>query len=163
MNIWLRLGLLINKIFHLLASVGLLIAMIMVVINVCGRGLFSSPIMAAVEIVGLAGVFLISFALGITEKEEAHIVVQMVVSRFRKRIQILFRIFNLLLSLLTVALLIWGGFLEAWEDATTEGATTYVLRISRAPFRIIWVIGCLAFFGFLVKNLIQNLYKFRKR
>jgi TRAP-type C4-dicarboxylate transport system permease small subunit len=163
MSLWLKLGRLITKLVIVVASVALLITMGMVVINVCSRGLFGSPVMAAVEIVGLAGIFLISFAIGLAEREQAHIVVRMVVSRFPQRLQLFFTIFTFLLSLGGVALLIWGGFLQAWEDATTPGATTYVLRISRAPFRFIWVAACIVLCVFILKHLIEGLVKVRKK
>jgi TRAP-type C4-dicarboxylate transport system permease small subunit len=135
----------------------------MVVLNVGGRGLFGSPILAAVEIVGLAGVFLISFAIGLTEKERSHIVVRMLLSRFPKRLQQLFAIFTFFLSLGTVVLLLWGGFLEAWELATTPGATTYVLHLERAPFAFVWVAGCIVLGGFLLYHLIEVLREVRKK
>jgi TRAP-type C4-dicarboxylate transport system permease small subunit len=145
------------------ASVALLITMLMVVLNVGGRGLFGSPILAAVEIVGLAGVFLISFAIGLTEKERSHIVVRMLLSRFPKRLQQLFAIFTFFLSLGTVVLLLWGGFLEAWELATTPGATTYVLHLDRAPFAFVWVAGCIVLGGFLLYHLIEVLREVKKK
>jgi len=163
MSFWLKWGRLITKAALLVAGVGLLITMAMTVVNVCGRGFFASPILAAVEIVSLAGVFLISFAIGLTEREQAHIVVRMVVSRLPQRVQLLFTIFTFLLSLCAVALLMWGGILEAWEDAITPGATTYVLRVSRAPFRFIWVAGCMLLCGFLLQHLLKGLVKVRKR
>jgi len=144
-------------------SVALLITMVMVVLNVGGRGLFGSPILAAVEIVGLAGVFLISFAIGFTEKERSHIVVRMLLSRLPKRIQSLFAIFTFFLSLCAVALLVWGGFLEGWELATTPGATTYVLHLERAPFAFVWVAGCIVIGGFLLHHLLEVLVEVRKK
>jgi len=163
MSLWLKLGQLITKLVIVVASVALLITMAMVVVNVCSRGLFASPIMAAVEIVGLAGVFLISLAIVLTERKRAHIAVQMAVTRLRPQHQQLFTLFTFFLSLGAVALLVWGGVLEFWEDATTPGATTYVLGISRAPFRFIWVAGCIVLCGFLLKHLIEAFVKVRKK
>jgi TRAP-type C4-dicarboxylate transport system permease small subunit len=163
MSFWLWLGRRITMLVIFAASTALLITMGMVVVNVCSRGFFASPIMAAVEIVGLAGVLLISFAIVLTEREQAHIAVQMVTSRLPERLRLLFTVFTFFLSLAAVALLAWGGILEFWEDATTPGATTYVLRISRAPFRFIWVVGCILLFGFLLKHLIEALIRVRKK
>jgi TRAP-type C4-dicarboxylate transport system permease small subunit len=163
MVFWSKCGRFITKLMIVVASVALLITMVMVVLNVGGRGLFGSPILAAVEIVGLAGVFLISFGLGFTEKERSHIVVRMMVSRFPKRLQQLFAIFTLFLSLGTVALLLWGGFVEAWELANTVGATTYVLHLERAPFAFVWVAGCVVLGGFLLYHLIEVLLEVRKK
>jgi len=163
MVFWSKSGQLITKLMIVVTSVALLITMVMVVLNVGGRGLFGSPILAAVEIVGLAGVFLISFAIGFTEKERSHIVVRMLLSRLPKRIQSLFAIFTFFLSLCAVALLVWGGFLEGWELATTPGATTYVLHLERAPFAFVWVAGCIVIGGFLLHHLLEVLVEVRKK
>ena len=163
MVFWSKFGQWITKFMVVITSVALLITMVMVVLNVGGRGLFASPILAAVEIVGLAGVFLISFALGLTEKEESHIVVRMLVSRFPKRLRTLFSVFTLFLSLGTVVVLVWGGFLEAWELAHTPGATTYVLHLDRAPFVFVWVAGCVVLGGFFLQHLIEELVEVRKK
>jgi TRAP-type C4-dicarboxylate transport system permease small subunit len=163
MALWSKFGQWITKLMIVITSVALLITMVMVVLNVARRGLFGRPILAAVEIVGLAGVFLISFAIGFTEKERSHIVVRMMLSRFPKRLQLFFDIFTLFLSLGTVALLLWGGFVEAWELANTPGATTYVLHLERAPFAFVWVAGCLVIGGFLLYHFIEMLREVRKK
>jgi TRAP-type C4-dicarboxylate transport system permease small subunit len=159
----LKFGRLITKLIIVVASVALLITMVMVVVNVGGRDFFAKPILGAVEIVGLAGVFLISFAIGFTEKERSHIVVRMLVSRLSKRLRLLFEIFTFSLSLGTVALLVWGGLVEAWELAHTRGATTNVLHLDRAPFAFVWVAGCIVFCGFLLHHLIEVLVEVRKK
>jgi TRAP-type C4-dicarboxylate transport system permease small subunit len=163
MAFWSKCGQWITKFMIVITSVALLITMVVVVLNVGRRGLFASPILAAVEIVGLAGVFLISFALGFTEKERSHIVVRMMLSRLPKRLQLFFDIFTFFLSLGTVALLLWGGFVEAWELANTRGATTYVLHLERAPFAFVWVAGCIVLGGFLLYHLIEVLREVRKK
>jgi len=163
MVFWSKCGRLITKLMMVVTSVALLITMVMVVLNVGGRGLFGSPILATVEIVGLAGVFLVSFALGFTEKERSHIVVRMLLSRLPKRIQSFLAILTFFLSLVAVALLLWGGFLEAWELANTVGATTYVLHLERAPFAFVWVAGCIVLGGFLLYHLLEVLLEVKKK
>ena len=90
MSFGLKLGQLIIKLVFVIASVGLLITMVTVVLNVGGRGLFASPLLGTVEIVGMAGLLLVPFALVVTERNRAHIVVRMLVSRFSQRLQSLF-------------------------------------------------------------------------
>ena len=69
-----KLSQLIVKLVFVIASVGLLITMATVVLNVGGRGLFASPLLGTVEIVGMAGLLLVPFALVLTERNRAHIV-----------------------------------------------------------------------------------------
>jgi TRAP-type C4-dicarboxylate transport system permease small subunit len=157
-----KLGQWITKIAGLVAIVALLIMMAVVAANVIGRGFFSEPVLGTVELVGLAGVFLISFAVGLTERDQAHIRVMILISRLPPRIQSLFAIFALILSMGTVVLLIWGGILQVWDAIVRPEMVTPVLRVPTAPFISVWVLGCLFLFAFLLKHLIDELAKVRR-
>lgn len=163
MSLGLKLGQLIIKLVFVIASVGLLITMVTVVLNVLGRGFFSSPLLGTVEIVGMAGLFLVPFAMVVTERNRAQIVVRMLVSRFSQRLQSLFVIFTFILSLVAVALLVWGGVLQIWDSIVRPDMVTPVLRIPKAPLVSVLVVGCLILFGILLKHLIEELVKGRKK
>lgn len=163
MSFWLKLDRLITKAAIIISGVSLVIMMGAVVANVIGRIFFASPIFGMVEIVSLGGVFLISFAIGYTEKKRSHIVIRILVSRLPKRLRSLFAIVIFFLSLGILALMAWGGFWRALEDATTPGATTYVLHLNKAPFRFTWVVGCIVLFGFLLHHLLEALNEVRKK
>jgi TRAP-type C4-dicarboxylate transport system permease small subunit len=158
-----KLGQLIIKLVFVMASVGLLITMGTVVLNVVGRGFFASPLLGTVEIVGMAGLLLVPFALVLTERNRAHIVVRMLVSRFSQRLQSLFAIFTFILSLSGVALLVWGGVLQVWDSLVRPDMVTPVLRVPKAPLVSILVVGCLFLFGILLKHLIEELVRVRKK
>jgi TRAP-type C4-dicarboxylate transport system permease small subunit len=159
----LKLGQLITQLVFIISSVGLLITMVTVVLNVGGRALFSSPLLGTVEIVGMAGLLLVPFALVITERNRAHIVVRMLVSRFSQRLQSLFVIFCFLLSLVAVALLVWGGVLQIWDSIVRPDMVTPVLRVPKAPLISILVVGCLILFGILLKHFIEELVRIAKK
>jgi len=163
MSFYLRLGQVITKVITVVASVALLIMTGIVTANVLGRALFRSPVLATVEIVSLSGVLLISFAIAFTERERAHIVVQILTSRLPQRLQALFAIVTFFLSLGIVALLAWGGILEGWEHVITPGSTTKILRLSNVPFLFTWVAGCIVFLGHLLSHLLEELGKGRKK
>jgi TRAP-type C4-dicarboxylate transport system permease small subunit len=163
MSLGLKLGQLIIKLVFVIASVGLLITMVTVVLNVLGRGFFSSPLLGTVEIVGMAGLLLVPFAMVVTERNRAQIVVRMLVSRFSQRLQSLFVIFTFILSLVAVALLVWGGVLQIWDSIVRPDMVTPVLRIPKAPLVSVLVVGCLILFGILLKHLIEELVKGRKK
>ena len=158
-----KLGQLITKLVFVIASVGLLITMVTVVLNVGGRGLFASPLLGTVEIVGMAGLLLVPFALVLTERNRAHIVVRMLISRFSQRLQILFAIFTFILSLGAVAMLVWGGVLQIWDSMVRPDMVTPVLRVPKAPLVSVLVVGCLFLFGILLKHLVEELVKGRKK
>jgi TRAP-type C4-dicarboxylate transport system permease small subunit len=163
MSFGLKPGQLIAKLVFVIASVGLLITMVTVVLNVGGRGLFASPLLGTVEIVGMAGLLLVPFALVITERNRSHIVVRMLVSRFSQRLQSLFAIFAFILSLGAVALLVWGGVLQIWDSIVRPDMVTPVLRVPKAPLISVLVVGCLFLFGILLKHLIDELVRVRKK
>ena len=60
----------------IISSVSLVLMMMVIVVHVIGRNLFSSPLYGGVEIISLSGVFLISFALGYTQLQKGHIAVE---------------------------------------------------------------------------------------
>jgi len=163
MSLGSKLGQLIIKVVFVIASVGLLITMVTVVLNVGGRGLFSSPLLGTVEIVGMAGLLLVPFALVVTERNRAHIVVRMLVSRFSQRLQSLFVIFTFILSLVAVALLIWGGVLQIWDSIVRPDMVTPVLRVPKAPLISVLVVGFLFLFGFLLKHFVEELVRIAKK
>ena len=163
MPFWMRLGQLVTKIAALLAIIALLFMMGVVALNVIGRGFFSSPLLGTVELVGLAGVFLISFAIGLTERERAHITVMIMVSRLSPRLQSFFAIVGLFVGLVSVTLLAWGGVLQIEDAIIRPEMVTFVLRVPKAPFMSVWVLGCFFIFGFLLKNLVEELVRIKNR
>jgi TRAP-type C4-dicarboxylate transport system permease small subunit len=163
MSFWLNLDRVTTRVAIVVSGASLIIMMAAVVANVVGRIFFASPIYGSVEIVGLGGVFLISFAVGYTEQKRTHIVIRILVNKLPQRLQSLFVVFILFFSLGIVALLAWGGFRIGLEDATTPGATTYVLHLNKAPFRFAWVLGCIVLFGFLLHHFIEALGQARKK
>jgi TRAP-type C4-dicarboxylate transport system permease small subunit len=163
MSFGFKLGQLIVNLVFVIASVGLLITMVTVVLNVGGRGLFASPLLGTVEIVGMAGLLLVPFALVITERNRAHIVVRMLVSRFSPRLQSLFAIFTFVLSLGAVAILVWGGVLQIWDSIVRPDMVTPVLRVPKAPLISVLVVGCLFLFGILLKHFVDELVRVIKK
>ena len=151
------------KVIVFVAGVALMIMMGAVVVNVFGRTVFSRPLYGMVEIVSLAGVFCVSFAIGYTERNRSHIVIIILISRLPKRLRFIFTLVCYCFSLCMIALLAWGGFTMGFEDAITPGATTYVLHLNKAPFRFTWVLGCLMLGFFLLRNLIETLDQVRKK
>lgn len=145
MSLWPRIGRSTTGFLYVVASLSLLVAMMTVVINVVGRAFFGMPLLGTVEIVGLSGVFLIPLAMVVTEKKRAHIEVEMLTEKLSQRVQFVFGIGTRLLSLLTIALLIWGGLLQLQDSLVRPDMVTPVLRLPKAPFIAVWIAGCFSF------------------
>ena len=163
MSSWLKIGQWITKGVYVVASVGMLIIMTAVTVNVIGRAFFGMPLLGTVEIVGMAGVLLVPFAFVITEQKRAHIVVEMLTSRLSERTQSIIAVPVLLLCLFAVVLLIWGGVEQCRDCLTRPDMVTPVLRISKAPFVSVWVVGCLFLVGYLMQHLVEILSKAGKK
>jgi TRAP-type C4-dicarboxylate transport system permease small subunit len=163
MSFWTKYSRWVAKISLFLAVISLLIMMSLVTANVIMRGIFSEPILGTVEIVGLAGVLLISFALGFTEREQAHVTVMIMVGRLPQRLQSIFILVALFLSMVVVVVLFWAGVLQFWEAVVTPETMTYVLHVPLAPFFFVWLCGCVVLFIFLLGNFTKELVRARKR
>jgi TRAP-type C4-dicarboxylate transport system permease small subunit len=133
--------------------------MLVVVVHVIGRNFFSSPLYGGVEIISLSGVILISFALGYTQLQKGHIVVEVLVSRLPGSLRTPFAIFARVVSLITVSLLVWGGIDYFWDAIIKPGSYTLVLHLPSAPFRFVWILGCATMWGYFLYDLIQILRK----
>jgi TRAP-type C4-dicarboxylate transport system permease small subunit len=154
---WLKFA--AQKLPLIISSFSLLIMMLVVVVHVIGRNFFSSPLYGGVEIISLSGVILISFALGYTQLQKGHIVVEVLVSRLPGSLRTPFAIFARVVSLITVSLLVWGGIDYFWDAIIKPGSYTLVLHLPSAPFRFVWVLGCAAMWGYFLYDLIQILRK----
>ena len=164
MSLWARISESITKFFNAVASIALLVAMVAVCINVIGRAFFGAPLLGTVEIVGLSGVFLIPLAMGTTEKRRRHIEVEMLTENFSERSQSLyFGIWTCLLSLFTIALLIWGGVMQLDDALTRPDMVTPVLRLAKAPFIGAWIVGCCFLFVYLAEHFFEILSKGGKK
>lgn len=154
---WLKFT--VTKAPLIISSISLVLMMLVVVVHVIGRNFFKSPIYGGVELISLSGVFLISFALGYAQMQKAHIIVEVLVSRLPRILRTPIAILVMLINLVTVTLLIWGGLDFFWEAIVKRGSYTLVLHLPLAPFRFIWVLGCAALWGYFLYDFVQILRK----
>ncbi len=154
---WLKFA--ATKLPLLISCLALLLMMVIVVVHVIGRNLFRSPLYGGVELISLAGVFLISFALGYAQMQKAHIIVEVLTSRLPGRLRAPLALLIMVVNLATITLLIWGGFDFFWEAVVKRGSYTLVLHLPLAPFRFIWVLGCAFLWAHLLFDLVELLRK----
>lgn len=163
MSFWSKLDRLLAKAIVIISGASLFVMMGAIAANVLGRGFFESPLYGMAEIVSLSGVFLISFSIAHTERNRSHITIRILTSRFSERTQAFLSLFSFALSIGIMAMLLYGGLLMAIEDASTAGATTYILHLNKAPFRFIWVLGCAVLILFLIRHLIETVNQVRNK
>lgn|GEM_PF-1432951 len=152
-----------KKIPLAIASVALIVMMLVTVIHVIGRLFFDSPLYGGIEIISLCGIFLISFAIGYTQAERSHIIIEILTHRLSKRLQSFFTVLSLFISFCAVTLLGWGAFLFTYDALIKRGSKTPILHLPAAPFRVILVIGCMLLLGYFVYHMVEALETLRRK
>jgi TRAP-type C4-dicarboxylate transport system permease small subunit len=115
---------------------------IVVFIDVCGRYFFNSPLMGAFELVELGMTVLAGAAVMYCTLKWGHVSIDIVLTRFRKPVQILLQgIFSFLgfIVLAAMAYLIYLNALEMLRSGQVQGTLT----ISRGPFLIVLSVALL--------------------
>lgn len=147
----------------MVSSIALVVMMLVTVIHVIGRLFFASPLYGGVEIISLSGVFLISFALGYTQAERSHIIIEILTRRLPKRLQPFFTILSLFISFCAVTLLGWGALLYTYDAIIKRGAKTPILHLPAAPFRMVLVLGCVLLLGYFLYHMIEAINTLREK
>ena len=150
------------KVLLILASFALLAMMCVITVNVLGRISFNSPLLGALEIAGLAGVVMVSVALGYTEREKSNVVVEVFASRFPPRIRAITDSITLCLSLVAVSFLFWAVCEDAFHAAAFK-EQTLILEIDTPPFKFIWAAGTFFLCLCLLKNMVTAFKKALKK
>ena len=151
-----------NRVLVRIGMWAILVMMTVVSLNVIGRALFRAPVFGTVEIVELAGVIFVSFILAYTQFQRENIAVNALVDRLPPRLQAITNCFTQFLNLVIVAALVWTGSVRALEMFRV-GEITAIFRIPQAPFRFVWVFGCLTLLAVLITQFIESLVKVIKK
>ena len=130
--------------------------MFLVAVDVTLRYCFSSPIAGSVELVELMMVVVVFLAVAYTASRKGHVAIELIVSRFPKRVQAIIDIFTYFLSLGLVALIIWRSVVRA-NYVWLESHTSAVLSIPIYPFVFIIALGCALLAVVLLANFIDAL------
>ena len=140
-----------------LAGAAVLFAMMLLTaVDVACRYLFNSPILGSLEIIEFMVVLVVFFFLGITEREGAHVRVDLVLSTLSSNPRRGLKVFTLLLSLAIMALITWMTGVQAMETAEV-GEYSSILHIPKSPFVWAVALGCLAMCLELVRQIVRVL------
>lgn len=130
-------------------------AIIMVVVtcaDVLGAKLFMLPVPGSTEIISLAQVATIVFAVAATQRHKGHISVEMFVAKMKPRIRALTRAFTSCLGLTLFALLIFEG-VRLGNEYLEAGEVTATVLIPFYPFAYMF---SLALFPVAVMLLVDT-------
>lgn len=151
----------INKVSQSINSFGVVFLfgmMLLIVTDVCLRRIFSRPLMGSFEIVELIMIILVYLGLAYTTVQKAHITVDLVLSRFSEKTQVLIDSFTLFLSLGLFVLITWRNIIRA-RELWLEKATSSLLSIPIFPFYYLLAFGCGVLSLVLLTQLVEMLGK----
>ena len=136
-----------------IAAVILGIMMMLTVVDVFFRYVLNAPLTGAIEVSELLMVVLVFPALGWIAIERSHIRVDLLVSTWPPRVQLIVEIIILLLTLGTFVIITWQSILESRQ----VDMTTSLLSIPEAPFHWVMTGGfamlCLAIVSLVVDDV----------
>lgn len=138
-----------------IAAVILGIMMMLTVVDVFFRYILNAPLTGAIEVSELLMVVLVFPALGWIAIERSHIRVDLLVSTWPPRVQLIVEIIILLLTLGTFVIITWQSILESRQ----VDMTTSLLSIPEAPFHWVMTGGfamlCLAIVSLVVEDVVS--------
>jgi TRAP-type C4-dicarboxylate transport system permease small subunit len=162
MSFYSKLSQVMMRLFLVVGAIAMMVMMVIVVGNSLGRALFNTPIFGTIEIAGLAGVVVVSVAVGFAERENRNVVVDVVANRFAPRARAFLDAFTLLFSVGAVACLFWAMFDDALYAVSVREATL-TTGVVTAPFKFTWVFGIIILCLFLIRHMIEAIEKGVKR
>jgi TRAP-type C4-dicarboxylate transport system permease small subunit len=150
-----------NFVMGIITFVGctvLTLMMLLIAADVCCRYLLNRPIAGGFEITEYFMAVLVPLAIAFCEKFRGHISVDMVVSRFSEKAQLIIDSVTSILTLLLYALIAWQSVIYVGQIFESKLAST-VLLIPTYPFVIPLVLGfavlCLLLAGFVFRTITQ--------
>jgi TRAP-type C4-dicarboxylate transport system permease small subunit len=141
------------------SSVLVIILMLDVVADVCGRYFFNYPILGASELATLMMSIIVFSALAWAALAEKHVKVDLVMERFPPRVQAIVNSITLLLALGVYSIITWRSVLESTEVHDVSS----LLRVPHTPFYWIMTVGftvfCISIIVLVIKNIAQAVKK----
>ena len=153
----------LSRLLGYVATVMLGFMMLLTVADVTLRYLFNAPITGATELSEFMMVIVVFPAFAWVAVERSHIRVDLLISIWPRRVQLIVEIFVLLLSLGIYCIIAWRAFVESMTVETTSS----LLSVPHFPFYWIMTVGvimlCLAIISLVIENVATVMKKEKKR
>jgi TRAP-type C4-dicarboxylate transport system permease small subunit len=132
----------VNRIMVYIAAVALFGMMMITVVDITGRYVFSKPISGAWELVSFTLVGASAFALGYCQIRKGHIRVDFLLKRFPEKMQAVLTMLAHFLGLAAFSVMCWRVVLYMqYYLSITKGNATDTLHIPLYPFVLVLAIG----------------------
>ncbi len=147
-----------TKVLNYIGICFLVVMMLALVVDVCGRAIFNMPLPGAFEIVQYAMVAAVFFCLGHIQIVGGNIVVEVLMDRAPQRVQDAAEVFNTLVPLVMFVFFAWASVLQT-QYLKDSGSASGVLGVPDWLFESIVAIGYTALFLVLISDLIVRVEK----
>jgi TRAP-type C4-dicarboxylate transport system permease small subunit len=136
-----------------LSAGAIMVLMLLVTANVCGRYFFNSPITGTPELACLLMIIVVFPALAWAALEGKHIKVDFIMEWFPQRVQVIVDSIILLVALGIFAVITWQSFPAALKSTDVSS----LLRVPQAPFYWVMAVGWAIFSISIVVLLVKKI------
>lgn len=127
---------------NIIGAIWVMLIMLLITVDVCGRAFFNAPLFGVPEIVKISVVGLVWCQMAHTLKIGAHLRSTILVDRMPPGARRVIEIISCLMGALMFALIVYSGWdtmIEAWRIGEFEGEEP--VRVPTAPVRTLVLIG----------------------
>jgi TRAP-type C4-dicarboxylate transport system permease small subunit len=135
------------------SSAIIIVLMLLVTADVCGRYFFNKPIMGASELARFMMIIIVFPALAWTALAGKHIKVDILIERFPQRFRTILNSIMLLAGLVIYGIITWQSALYSMKVDNI----TSMLRLPQSIFYWIMTVGCTVFCLSIMALIIRNI------
>lgn len=148
----------LTRVVFLIWGVGGILAMVLLIIYDVGmRSLFNKPMMSSYELTMFLMSIVVFTAFGYTQSERNIVRIELVVSRFPRKIQTILEIIMSILSLGLSVLISWQCFIRA-IGLRQEHLVSPILSIPVYPFYLVGALGFALLSLVLISDILESVY-----
>jgi len=140
------------------SAVALIAAMIVVCINVIGRGFFQMPLKGTVDISSLFGALIIAGAIPYTQALKGHIRISVLIEKLPSKIRNIVQGIIYFISCILFAIISWQTILFT-QGIFETGELSDVIKIPLGPFAAFVSLGCISITLVLFVDLLKAFSK----
>ncbi len=141
------------------SAMAIIVLMLLVVADVCGRYFFNSPIKGGAELATFIMVIVVFPSLAWAAIKKMHVKVDLVMERFPPRVQIIVDCITIIIALGVYIVITWQSIVRSMAISEISS----MLRIPHEPFYWTMTVGWAVFCLSIVALAIQNITKAVKR
>jgi TRAP-type C4-dicarboxylate transport system permease small subunit len=149
---------LLTRILFWIGGAALVGMLLLIVADVIGIKVFSSPVPGGIELVSFLAVIAIAFAVGHTQVMRGHVAVDFIIEKFPRRAKLVIDVITVFFCVCLLAAMAWYSFSYAAKLRTT-GEVSMTQEIPFYPFVYGMAVCFVVTFLVLVRDLVKTIAK----